>query len=140
MTVEIPFPFEFNVQGTPVSLQAKRADARSQWKERVKSASREVLPDGFFSTAEPLSVTILYFPDAQMQGDIDNIVKPILDALCRHVYIDDHQVERIWVQKFEPGRVFAFDNPSPRLTQAIDGEKPVVFVRLDYDLDGSRIA
>ncbi len=41
-----------------------------------------------------------------MQGDVDNIVKPILDALSKHIYNDDGQVERIWVQKFEPGRIF----------------------------------
>lgn len=29
----------------------------------------------------PVAATIFYFPSAAMQGDIDNIVKPILDAL-----------------------------------------------------------
>ncbi len=68
-----------------------------------------------------------------MQGDIDNIVKPILDALCKHVYDDDRQVERVWVQKFEPGRVFQFSNPTLMLTEAIQGEKPLLFVRLTDD-------
>ena len=68
-----------------------------------------------------------------MQGDVDNIVKPVLDALCRHVYHDDRQVERSWVQKFEGGRIFPFDNPTSVLAAAIKGEKPLLFVRLTDD-------
>jgi crossover junction endodeoxyribonuclease RusA len=30
-----------------------------------------------------------------MEGDLDNIVKPILDALSRHVYMDDRQIEPV---------------------------------------------
>lgn len=38
-----------------------------------------------------MSVTIFYFPDGKMDGDIDNIIKPILDAMSAHIYIDDSQ-------------------------------------------------
>jgi hypothetical protein len=48
-----------------------------------------------------------------MPGDVDNIVKPILDVLGRHIYVDDAQVERVVVEKFEPKNVFAFRAPSP---------------------------
>lgn len=134
MTVEIEFPVEFIVPGTPVSLQIKRPEARAAWKERVKNASYAALPEGHFSTGVPISVTLFYFPNNEMQGDIDNIVKPVLDALCNHIYADDRQVERVWVQKFEPGRVFQFDNPSAMLSQALVGERPLLFVRLGDDL------
>jgi hypothetical protein len=36
--------------------------------------------------------------------------------------------------KFEPGRVFAFANPSSTLSEAVDGEKPLVYIRLHDDL------
>lgn len=68
-----------------------------------------------------------------MQGDVDNIVKPVLDALCQHIYYDDKQVERVWVQKFEPGRIFQFANPTDTLSKALVGEKPLLYVRLDDD-------
>ena len=77
-----------------------------------------------------MAVTLFYFPAEPMEGDIDNIVKPILDALSRHVYIDDHQVERVVVQKFEPERYFSFTAPSDRLTEAIAGEKPKLYIKL----------
>lgn len=66
-----------------------------------------------------------------MIGDIDNIVKPILDALRPGVYLNDRQVERVWVQKFEPGGLPAFSDPSPRLLEALEREKPLVYVRID---------
>ncbi len=133
MTVEIAFPIEFVVRGTPVSVQAKRADSRAAWKALVKEASYTALPEGHFATPGSVSVTLFYFPASEMEGDIDNIVKPILDALCRHVYNDDRQVERVWVQKFEPGKIFQFSNPTRTLTEAIRGEKPLLFVRLTDD-------
>lgn len=69
-----------------------------------------------------------------MQGDIDNIVKPILDALSRFVYIDDRQIQRVWVQKFEPGNVFEFESPSSVLLEAINGPKPVLYVRVSDEI------
>lgn len=53
--------------------------------------------------------------------------------MSRHIYIDDGQVERIVVQKFEPGNVFAFGEPSAKLEEALSQEKPVLYVRLSDD-------
>ena len=133
MSVEITFPLEFVVPGTPVSLQAKRADSRAAWKERVRQASTSSLPEGHFCTEIPVSVTLFYFPAAEMEGDIDNIVKPVLDALCRHIYVDDRQLERVWVQKFEPNKIFQFTDPSQTLAHAIESDKPLLYVRLSDD-------
>jgi hypothetical protein len=133
MSVEIEFPLEFIVQGTPVSLQAKRAKSIVAWQQRVKRASAEVLPEGHFATHRPMAVTLLYFPVAEMQGDLDNIVKPVLDALKRNVYMDDQQVERVWVQKFEPPHIFPFATPSRTLARAINGAKPLLFIRVGDD-------
>lgn len=128
--MEIEFPIEFVVSGTPVSLQAKRAASKNQWKERVRNASSEVLPEAHFASEERLSVTILHFPDGQMQGDIDNIVKPILDALSQYIYIDDRQVDRVLVQKFEVGRVFEFEEPTTKFASAIGGMRPLTYIRV----------
>lgn len=131
--MEIVFPLEFLVEGTAVSLQAKRRESIEQWKLRIRAASQAVLPDGHFASELPLSVTLFYFPAAEMQGDIDNIVKPILDALKGHICIDDRQVQRVSVQKFEPGNVFRFDSPSPILQEAINRPKPILYVRVSDD-------
>ena len=68
-----------------------------------------------------------------MTGDIDNIVKPILDAMTRHIYLDDKQVQRVLVQKFEPGRVFEFTSPTAILDFALGTSKPALYIRLSDD-------
>lgn len=61
-----------------------------------------------------------------MQGDVDNIVKLVVDTLSAHIYIDDKEVERVVVQKFEPGNVFNCSNPTTAVVNAITGPKPVL--------------
>jgi crossover junction endodeoxyribonuclease RusA len=50
--------------------------------------------------------------------------------MCTHIDVDDAQVERILVQKFEPGNVFGFSSPSAKLEEALDRQEPVLYVRL----------
>ena len=68
-----------------------------------------------------------------MQGDVDNIVKPILDALSRHIYLDDQQIERVVVQKFELGFRFSFAKPSGALAEALRETEPVLYIRVSSD-------
>lgn len=133
MSVEIEFPLEFVVQGTPVSLQAERRESIDEWKARVVNASRPALPEGHFATDAPLAITLFYFPAAEMQGDLDNIIKFILDALDRHIYMSDRQIQRILIQKFEPGNVFEFASPSVTLQDALSRAKPLLYIRLSDD-------
>ena len=78
-------------------------------------------------------MTLFYFPAEPRQGDVDNIVKLVLDALSKHIYIDDSQVERVLVQKFEPRNIFPFSSPSSGLEMALSRTKPVLYVRLSND-------
>jgi crossover junction endodeoxyribonuclease RusA len=128
--MEIEFPIEFIVYGTPVSLQAKRPASREGWKERVWQACVASIPSPHFASDQKMSVTLYYLPNEAMQGDIDNIVKPILDALNKRLYIDDKQVERILVQKFEPNNVFTFNSPTEKFNTALSGKKPVLYVKI----------
>lgn len=128
--VEIEFPLEILVHGTPVSLQAKLPAPREEWKERVRVGARAVLPPFHFASKERISVTLFYFPDGDMQGDLDNIIKPILDALRALVYIDDSQVDRVVAQRFYSGNVFTFSRPTSALIGALTGTRPVLYVRV----------
>ena len=127
------FPIEFVVAGTPVSAQAALARSKEEWKGRVRAASSTVLPQNHFATEDRIAVTLFYFPAVAMQGDVDNIVKLVLDALQRHIFIDDRQVERVLVQKFEPGNVFPFSSPSETLAEAMASEGSVLYVRVSND-------
>lgn len=92
------------------------------------------MPEGYWLLTEALAVTIFIFPNAIMQGDIDNRVKPILDAMTQCVYSDDVLVERVVVQKFEPGRIFPFQDPSERLAEALVADEPIVYIRITDNL------
>jgi crossover junction endodeoxyribonuclease RusA len=69
-----------------------------------------------------------------MGADLDNILKPILDALSHLIYVDDQQIERILAQKFEPGRPHFIENPSGHLADAMERSRPVLYIRVDNDL------
>lgn len=131
--VELTFPIEYNVvDEVPVSLQASSA-SKTEWKGIVEKAARKVIQQHCWAVTQPVSVTILYFPEGKMQGDIDNIVKPILDAMQPYIYLDDKQVERVWAQRFEHDRPRAIVNPSTMLASALDCDPPVLYVRVDID-------
>jgi crossover junction endodeoxyribonuclease RusA len=127
--MEPDFPVEFIVFGTPVSLQAS-GNSKEKWKERVREASNDSLPEMCFSFGGPIAIDLYYFPSTEMEGDIDNIVKPILDAMTAHIYRDDRQVVRVTVQKFEPGQPADFANPSKTLTDALIGNRPFTYIRI----------
>jgi len=131
--LEVTFPLEFVVPGVPVSHQSRNADSKDQWKQDVRAAAGPLLPENHFLADGPVAVTLFYFPRGEMQGDVDNIVKLTIDALCRHVFMDDRQVERIWVQKFEPLRTVEFQAPSQALLAAMSG-RPSLYVRLSSDV------
>lgn len=128
--MELIFPIEFLVNGVPLSFQSARASSKDRWKEKVRAASRTALPDAHFASEAQLAATLFYFPAGAMQGDVDNIVKLVLDALIQHIYLDDAQIDRVVVQKFEPGRLFRFTMPSLRLADAMSAPKPLLYVRL----------
>jgi crossover junction endodeoxyribonuclease RusA len=135
MSVEIEFPVEVIVPGVPRSLQATPA-TKEEWRERIREAARKELPEGHFATQDPIKITIYFFADAPADFDIDNIVKPIFDSLNRFIYIDDKQVERLVVQKFEPERLFRFASPSPKLAEAAGAEGPRVYIEIDESIAG----
>ena len=49
---------------------------------------------GEFPEIGPIMLTITYFYDA-VEIDVDNILKPILDALKGLLYMDDNQITDI---------------------------------------------
>ncbi|MFC0409691.1 RusA family crossover junction endodeoxyribonuclease [Roseomonas elaeocarpi] len=134
----ISFPLELVIAQTPVSAQASGTKAKDEWKKTVgERAKAEIdrLRDWYDIDDRPLMATIYYFPPGKMQGDIDNIIKPILDGMIGVVYLDDAVIEKVVAQKFEVGIDWKFSSPSSALQDAIDRDKPVVYIMVEDDLD-----
>ena len=126
-------PLEFVIHGIAVSLQGS-ASARAQWIEHVRETARQARGVERWALGARLAVTLFYFPAVEMQGDLDNIVKPILDGMSRCLFLDDRQIERIVIQRFEPAHLFAFEQPSVALAQAMGAGQAALYVRITGDL------
>jgi crossover junction endodeoxyribonuclease RusA len=139
---ETLYPLEIFLERVPVSAGTKNPKAKHRWMAEVAEAARERQRETYelgFLDNRPLAATIYYFPSAPMGGDVDNIVKPIIDALKKVAYPDDKVVERVIVQKFEPDGGWEFSAPSDQLAAALDKSPPVVYIRVDDDLSWRRL-
>jgi TRAP-type C4-dicarboxylate transport system permease small subunit len=128
---ETLYPLEIFIERVPVSLQASGKSQR-RWMGEIAQAARQRQRETYelgFLDNRPLAATIYYFASAPMEGDIDNIVKPIMDGLTGVAYLDDKVVERVIVQKFEPEGGWEFSAPSDKLAAALDKSPPVQRLR-----------
>ena len=109
----MPLPFEFVVGGSPVSRQARRRNRVREWMLEVETVAKrhwDVEPP----YGGEVMVAITYvFEDTLF--DVDNIPKPILDALSGLVYSDDAQVTDLLCRKRRLGGDLRIENPSPML-------------------------
>ncbi len=136
--ISLPFSIEFLIRDTPRSHQGKNPKAKEQWKQKVGAIAKahvDELREFFYLDDRALAATIFYFPPTAMEGDIDNIVKLIPDGMNTIIYPSDRLLEWITVQKFEPGIVFVFRSLTPTLEKATETEPPVLYIRIDDDLN-----
>jgi len=84
-------PFEFTIKGPPVSVQTRNTRRLQAWKQEVRAAAEARLPTGSLPVNGNVVVVITYYYDGD-SPDVDNIIKPIQDALIGLVYVDDSQV------------------------------------------------
>ena len=110
-------PFEFVVAGAPVSQQARRRQLVREWSDEVQRAARprwgEAAPVG-----GDVMVAITYFFDGDSL-DVDNMPKPILDALKDTIYADDAQVTDLLCRKRDIKEDPGIDSPSGILLETL---------------------
>ena len=124
-------PIQFIVIGTPVSSQSTTSRSRDEWKAKVAAAANTILDGSGWAFDETrLSVTLFYFPNAEMPGDVDNIVKLTLDALMPRVYLDDELIDRVLVQRFSPDDSVTFASPSETLVSAMALREPALYIKI----------
>ena len=90
-------PFEFTIKGPPVSQQTRNRERLQQWKNDVKTAAESAW-NGARPLTRPVSLTITYYYE-ELSPDVDNIIKPIQDALVGVILDDDTQVVDIKARK-----------------------------------------
>jgi len=137
---------EFTIEGPPFSINQqgkgpKQTKNKRLWHERVRNAALAALPDGYAIINVNTFVHIAYYYDINRR-DIDNIVKPILDALGekslddRHyhaiVWNDDNMVNRLLVELYHRPTVVV-ENPSALIASALDQFSEIVYVRIEWE-------
>ena len=110
-------PFEFIVEGPPVSLQTKNRARLRAWKTKVETAARNVLANGLQPIGDEVTFKVTYYYEGD-SPDADNIIKPIQDALIGVVYIDDDQVVETSSRKRNINGAYKIKGASPVI---IDG-------------------
>lgn len=122
----MPELFEFCVQGTPKSVQAA-ARSKNRWKAQVSAAAQAEWPNGQTLINFPVEVEVTYFYDGDAL-DVDNMLKPILDAMIGIVLVDDNIVTDVNGRKRDINGAYQIRNMSPVLAAAFC--KGTEFVRI----------
>ena len=84
--------FRIWVPGYPKSSQANRSSL-DPYKEGIRTAAKEIIPQP--TKSRRLDIEIFFQAESLLRPDVDNVIKPILDALKGIVYEDDSQVRSV---------------------------------------------
>ncbi|WP_217550298.1 RusA family crossover junction endodeoxyribonuclease [Pantoea sp. GbtcB22] len=85
---------EFLLPRAPVSHQSKSAKHKSEWQDYVYGRARQAWK-GMPIVNSPLKFLMIYISEESAQGDINNFVKPVQDALNSCIYADDSLVKDV---------------------------------------------
>ena len=67
-------PFEFIVDGPPVSQQARRRERVRQWRDEVRRIAEQQRPTGELPALGRIMLTIMYLYESEPSMHIDNIL------------------------------------------------------------------
>ena len=131
--IDVAIPFELTVYGIPVSQQTRKRCRLKEWRQDVCSAAKREWTEEP-SDFGPLMVTITYVYD-EVILDVDNIPKPILDALKQVVFSDDSQVTDMLCRKRDLNADLQVQAFSPVLSEALARSAPFVHIIVDHAPD-----
>ena len=121
--------FDFTVDGPPVSLQARTRSLKA-WKRRVRRAAEGAWPQNEPPWDKEVTFSVTSFFDGDA-GDVDNIIKPIQDALIGLVYVDDSQVTDTSGRKRDINGAFEVRGVSQQLLSAFAIGEDFLHIRIE---------
>lgn len=123
-------PFEFLIPKRPVSLQTRRRENLQDWKNFVREEAQKAwninLPP---VSSSPLRFSIVYLCDSSL-ADIDNIIKPIQDALVGLVFEDDFLISDVDSHRRFLAEPIDITDLPPLLRGAVEMGRECVYVRV----------
>ena len=112
-----------------MSQQTRRRDRVREWTLEVKNAAIRGWDTETPHNGE-VKVAITYFFD-RSSLDVDNVPKPILDALSGLVYSDDSQVADLLCRKRDLNAGLQLHNPSPDVLAMVGRSEQFLHVVVD---------
>jgi len=122
-------PWDVAVLGIPASVQGSSA-RRQQWKAAVSTAALAAWPSGDPPLARPVQFKVTYFHQGAPL-DVDNMIKPIQDALIGIVYDDDKWIVDTHGSKRDLTGLYRLVGMTPALAHGFTSKGPFVHVRID---------
>ncbi|HLJ53745.1 MAG TPA: RusA family crossover junction endodeoxyribonuclease [Chthonomonadaceae bacterium] len=126
-------PFEFIIDGPPISQQARSRAQLQTWKSAVRAEAMKRWPVGEPPVDCAVSITIVYYHDGPtVTIDDDNMAKPIRDALNGLVYRDDNLITDSKVRKTDVNGLFYPRGMSDVLASGFVRNRQFVYVRVEF--------
>jgi crossover junction endodeoxyribonuclease RusA len=85
---------EFCVHGQPVSAQGHNRARLTAWRHRIRTAASAAWPIGRTTIEVAVELRITHYAEARV-ADMDNLIKPIQDALQGIAYVNDNVVQDV---------------------------------------------
>jgi len=127
-------PFYFTIPRRPISQQARRSARREEWKAYIRSIVEPQWPYGSPLELENFSIAYIYLSD-ESPLDIDNVIKPIQDALVGIVFHDDGVVTDVIGHRRDRTGLFDVDRLPVPVLEAIDLGSECVVVRISSGVE-----
>lgn len=120
---------EFVIPQRPVSQQARRRERVREWMDFVAGHARGAVGPAHELATGPVALRLLYLYD-EVALDVDNILKPIQDALIGVILEDDSVVTDVEIRRRWRGATFTLNSVSPVLAAGLELGKEFVYVSL----------
>lgn len=112
-----------------MSQQTRRQAHLRQWQGFVKSEALRYWTSAPLIMDDPISITLIYlYSEAAL--DVDNVLKPIQDALIGLVYSDDSLVTDVIIRRRELGGTFDLSRVSSVLIDGFEYGDEFVYVHI----------
>jgi len=122
-------PFEFIIPKRPVSQQTRRRENLRAWKEYVRTVAEVSWSQEHAKGTGPICITLIFLFD-EVALDVDNIIKPIQDALVGLAFDDDHLVTDAISRRRNLKTQFVLEDVSPILMSGFDLKDEFVYVKI----------
>lgn len=95
-------PLEFVVTGRPATVNRRKTIGT--WVKQVEVDAKAAVASnpGIFPWAGPTMVKLFWFPENNLVADVDNGIKPTIDAMKGVVFVDDRAMQRVVAQRLLP--------------------------------------